>query len=118
MTKRDIRQLVVASYTRNRLDEKKVEKIANLLSKNDLKAYIRGLKLEEQKHKIYLALPTKTVYNKAKKEFEKVFEGKEIVFTEDPSLLWGLRVLDNDMLYEVSLAEKINQVAQSVEENY
>lgn len=118
MTKRDIRQLVIASYTKNRLDEKKVEKIAHLLSKNDLKAYIRGLKLEEQKHKIYLALPTKTVYNKARKEFEETFEGKEIIFTEDPSLLLGLKVLDDDMLYEVSLAEKINQLTKSVEENY
>lgn len=118
MTKRDIRQLVVASYTKDRLDDKKVEKIAGMLSKTDLKAYIRGLRLEEQKHKIYLALATKTIYNKARKEFEKAFEGKEIVFTEDPSLLLGMRVLDGDMLYEVSLSERLNQLTKSVEENY
>lgn len=118
MTQKDIRQLVQASYTKNQLDEKKVAKIASLLSKADLKAYVRSLKLEEKKHKVYLALATKTIYNKARKEFEKVFEGKEIVFTEDPSLLLGMRVLDNDMLYEVSLAEKLNQLTQSVEENY
>lgn len=118
MTQKDIKQLVLGSYTKNQLDERKVEKIASLLTKTELKTYIRLLKLEEKKHKIYLALATKTIYNKARKEFEKAFEGKEIVFTEDPSLLLGIRVLDNDMLYEVSLSDRLNQLAQTVAENY
>lgn len=118
MTTKQIRQLIQASYTKNTLDQKKVEKIAKLLSHSELKAYVRGLKLEEKKHKVYIALPSKTIYNKMRRDLENLYKGKEILFEEDPSLLLGIRILDADMLYELSLKDRINQLAQQTEENY
>ena len=118
MNSRQIRALVAASYTNEKLDSKKVERIAKLLHSTDLKAYIRGVKLEEKKHKVYIALPTKSIYNKKRKDLEKVYKGKEIIFEEDPSLLLGIRILDNDMLYEVSLSDRIKQLTDEAEENY
>ncbi len=118
MTTKNIKLLVLASYINNKLDEKAVEKIANLLSKKDLKAYIRGLTLEDKKHKIYLALPSKKLYNAKRKDLEKLFVGKDVLFQEDPSLLLGVRILDNDMVYEVSLSDRLNRIAQAVGEAY
>ena len=118
MTTKQIRLLVQASYTKNKLDNTKVEKIAKLLSKADLKSYIRGLKLEEKKHKVYIALASKTIYNKKRKELEQLYPGKEIIFEEDPSLLLGIRVLNEDMLYELSLSDRLTRITQGTEENY
>lgn len=118
MTTKQIRLLVKASYTNEKLDEKKVERIVKLLSRSELKAYVRGIKLEEKKHKVYIALPSKSIYNKKRKDLENLYKGKEIVFEEDPSLLLGIRILDNDMLYELSLSDSINRVSQEVSENY
>jgi len=118
MTTKDIKKLVLASYTKNKLDEKKVEKIAKLLSIADLKAYIRGLKLEEKKHKVYIALASKTIYNKKRKDLENLYKGKELVVEEDPSLLLGMRILDNDMLYDFSLKDRVNKITQETVDNY
>ena len=118
MTPKQIRLLVTASYKKNILDEKTVEKIAKLLPKSDLKAYIRALRLEEKKHKVYIALPTKAIYNKKRRDLENLYKGKEIVFEEDPTLLLGIRILDGDMLYELSLKDRINKLTQQAGENY
>jgi F0F1-type ATP synthase delta subunit len=118
MTTKEIKLLVQASYAKDKLDEKKVERITKLLSKKDLKAYVRGLTLEEKKHKVYIALPTKAIYNRKRKDLETLFTGKEIIFNEDPSLLLGIRILDNDMLYELSLSDRLNRLTQEVGENY
>ncbi len=118
MTQKDIRQLVEASYTKSRLDEKKVQKIAGFLSKAELKSYIRGLTLAEKKHKIYIALASKAIYNKKRKELEELFAGKEVVFREDPSLLLGMKVVDDDMVYELSLSDRLNKLTREVQDNY
>ena len=118
MNNKQIRLLVQASYTKDKLDEKKVEKVVKFLSRSGLKAYIRALKLEEKKHKVYIALPSKSVYNKQRLDLENLYKGKEIIFEEDPSLLLGIRVLDNDMLYELSLSDRINKLAQETKDNY
>ncbi|MDE2590552.1 MAG: hypothetical protein KGL95_12915, partial [Patescibacteria group bacterium] len=69
MTKKQIKTLVVESYTRDQLDENKVNRIAKVLSRKDLKTYIRGLKLEEKKRVVTVALPSASVYNNTKKIF-------------------------------------------------
>jgi len=116
MKKMHLSQLVTYSYTREKLDEKKVFAIANSLSRKDLKMYIRGLTLAEKKRKVYIAIPTKKLYNETKKIFEGIFEGKELILQEDPSLLLGARIVDNDIVYDMSLKESIATIANQIEE--
>lgn len=118
MTKRLLQQLVLASYTGKELDAKKVEEISERLSRQDLKAYIRALKLMEQQKKIYIAMPNASVYNTSKKTIESIFPDKELIFEEDPSLLLGVRVLDNDMVYEMSLKERLDSILDEVNQQY
>lgn len=118
MTKRLLEQLVLASYSGKGLDAKKVEEISERLDRQDLKAYIRALKLMEQKKKIYIAMPKASVYNTSKKTIENLFPDKEFVFEEDPSLLLGIRVLDNDMVYEMSLRERLDSILDEVNQQY
>lgn len=118
MKKKQINQLMLASYTKSALDEKKVTKIANSLSRKDLKVYIRGLKLAEKKKKIYVALPSASVYNTNKKIFINLFPGKQIEVEEDKLLMLGAKVMADDMVYDVSLKNRLDDFLASVEQNY
>lgn len=114
MTKKQISALVSASYTKNELDSKKVEKVASLLSRADLKKYIRALKLSEKSKTISLVLPDAKLYNSNKQNFESLFKDKKIVVEEDPSLLLGLKVIDNDMVYDLSLKNSLESFAKEL----
>ncbi len=118
MRKKQINQLVLASYTKNALDDKKVAKIANSLSRKDLKVYIRGLKLAEKKKKIYVALPSASVYNTSKKIFINLFPGRQIEIEEDKLLMLGGRVMADDMVYDFSLKNRLDDFLAAVEQNY
>ncbi len=118
MTKRLLQQLVLASYQDEDLDAHNVDEISKRLSTKDLKAYLRALKLMEQQKKIYIAMPSASVYNTSKKDLKKLFPKKELVFTEDPSLLLGMRLIDNDMVYDMNLKSRLENVIEEVEQQY
>lgn len=110
MTKKTISQLVEASYTQGVLDEKKVEKIVSHLSRAELKIYIRGLKLVEKSKTISLVLPDKNLYNKTLLQGVK----KQINVFEDKSLLLGAKIIDNDMVYDLSLKSSLDEFLQQL----
>lgn len=110
MSKKIINQLVLASYTKDTLDSKKVEKVVKLLSRSDLKLYIRGLKLAEKQKTITLVLPNEKFYNKSL--LGKTT--KRIIVRQDPSLLMGAKIIDNDMVYDVSLKNNLETFIQSL----
>ena len=110
MTKKDIAKLVTASYTKNVLDGGKVEKIAKYLSRNDLKQYIRGLKIAEKAKTISLVLPDAKLYNISLAAGTK----KRVKIVEDKTLLLGYKIIDNDMIYDMSLKETLEDFAQSL----
>ncbi|MDE2026122.1 MAG: hypothetical protein KGJ07_06515 [Patescibacteria group bacterium] len=118
MTKKQIKTLVVESYTRDQLDENKVNRIAKVLSRKDLKTYIRGLKLEEKKRVVTVALPSASVYNNTKKIFLDLFPGKTVSFQEDKLLMLGGKVQANDMVYDFSLRNKLENFISDLEQNY
>src|SRR5579859_6328479 len=105
MTKKIISQLVTASYTKDVLDNKKVERIIKLLSRADLKQYIRGLKLAEKSRTITLVLPDEKLYNKTLLGSTK----KRVKVVEDASLLLGVKIIDNDMVHDLSLKNNLEQ---------
>ncbi|HYK08845.1 MAG TPA: hypothetical protein VEW42_05090 [Candidatus Eisenbacteria bacterium] len=110
MTKKIISQLVEASYTKGQLDNKKVERVAKLLTRADLKKYIRGLKLVEKANTISLVLPDSKLYNKSLLGNVK----KQVKVLEDKSLLLGIKVIDNDTVYDMSLKSNIERFIQSL----
>lgn len=101
MSKKQIKQLAIQSYTKNNLDSKKIKLIASRLSRSDLRTYVKFLKTYENQKKVTVFMPMSVVKNG--KEFSKIFPNKKIIFETDPSLLVGLKVVDNDNVYELSL---------------
>lgn len=100
--KSSIQGLVLKSYNNNQLDQATVELIANKLTRRELKQYIRLLKQQEVKKQVFVTVP-KTLSSEERDMIQKLFVGKKILFKVDPGMISGIRIVDNDVEYEVSL---------------
>jgi hypothetical protein len=103
MNKTDLKKLAEISYTKDNLDEKKVDMIANNLKKTDLKIYIKNLKNIELKKTVIITVPGEGGITEIKNYFYKLYPGRKLVFNTDESLISGIRVVDYDNVYELSL---------------
>ena len=110
MLKKQIKKLAEASYTKGQLDSKKVKRVSNLLSRQDLKEYIKILKELENGKQVTVFVPRLYKNREIEKQLLDVFPGKRILFREDPSLIAGLRVEDNDLIYELSLENTLENL--------
>lgn len=115
MNKKKIDKLVIASYSDNLLNRKKVLKIATLLSRSDLKKYINGLKSTENKKNLIVLSP---MNDQALNKFEKLFPNKKIIFKKDPTLMLGMEIVDNDIVYEFTLKNSLDKIVSYIEQNY
>ena len=115
MNSKKINKLIAVSYKNNSLDRKKVNKIASLISKHDLKKYINGLKLEEKKKNLIISSP---IDNQDLIKFDKLFPNKKIIFKKDPSLMLGMRIVNNDIVYEFTLKNSLDKILNYIEQNY
>lgn len=112
-----IKQLVLASYTDGRLDPKKTEKISSLLSRANLKAYIKALKRFEDQSTLYIEIPFGK-QDDYKEIFANMFPDKNIIFISNPSLLLGLKIIDNDVIYDLSLKNNLVSLVQHLQHIY
>lgn len=103
MTKKQIKRLALASYTKEQLDAKKVKRVAKILSRQDLKEYIKILRELEKSKQVTVFVPRLYKSKEIEKKISDSFPGKKIIFQQDPSLMAGLRVENNDLVYELSL---------------
>jgi F0F1-type ATP synthase delta subunit len=120
MTKKYIKQIALASYTKNKLDSIKVKRIVHFLTRHDLKQYIRELKLLENEKSITVVTPfiNAATQNDVKKQFAKVFAGKKVIISTDPSLILGVKVINNDLIYDLSLQSTLNNLNVHIKEQY
>ena len=124
MNRKKIEKLVSVSYSNNFLDQKKVNEIATRICKTDLKKYINGLKLMEKKKSLIVSSPinnqdlSKSSTNSVLDKFEKLFPNKKIIFKKDPKLMLGVRIVDNDMVYEFTLKNSLDKILNYIEQNY
>ena len=115
MNSKKIDKLIEASYKENSLDQKKVNKITSLISKSDFKKYINGIKLIEKKKSLIIS---GLISNQDLKKFEKLFPNKKIILKKDPSLMLGVRVVDNDIVHEFTLKNSLDRIINYIEQNY
>ena len=112
---KQIKKLVIASYTKNSLDEKREAKIATYLSKSELREYIKALKAFERQNTVIVTLADaneKTVVE----DFSNLFKDKKIVIRKDKSLIAGVKIEDFDDVYEFNLKEKIDNIVSFINE--
>lgn len=117
MKEKQLKQLVQQSFTNNRLDRNVVESIAGRLLRKDLKRYLRILKLYKQRMSVTIAssaFPTKAM----QKKLASLFPNKDVRFVVDPSLVMGIKILDNDDLFEFNLKKTLNDLTTFISKTY
>lgn len=97
-----IQGLVVKSYKQDQLDASVVDLVANKLNRRQLKEYIKLLKQQESKKQVIVTVP-KSLTGEERDMIQKLFTGKKIYYTVDPTMISGIRIVDNDVEYEISL---------------
>jgi len=113
MDKKKIEKLIKISY--KNIDKKKVEEIGSLLNKADLKKYIERLKSAESENNLIISSP---IDNQYEKRFQKLFPNRKIVFIQDPSLILGVKIIDNDKIYDFTLKNSFEKIINYIEQNY
>ena len=103
MRKTDIKKVASASYTKQKLDSVKVKKVAKHLKREDLKVYIRELKDIESRKTVQITVPNEEGLMEIKKYFTKLYPDKKLLFGIDDTLIGGIRVVDYDNIYELSI---------------
>ncbi len=103
MTKNYIKKLALISYTRGRLDNEKISRITKSLKRGNLKVYIKNLKAIESRNRVTITVPDEQGLNEKRHYLSKIFPNKKLVFSIDSSLLTGIRIVDSDNEYELSL---------------
>jgi F0F1-type ATP synthase delta subunit len=114
MTRKIIKKLVLASYTNNNLDSKKVDKIAKLLNRQELKAYIKAIKNYEKGKSVTLLTPDSANNKTDVNELKKLFPDKKILLEQDKSLLAGIRIIDNDTIYDFNLKNTLQNLVSYI----
>lgn len=116
MNRRVLKQLVSESYSGNELDQGKVEKIAKVLKRRELKEYIKALKNRENQMKVTIAAANDIEID----EFllSELFPEKKIDFQKDPDLLLGVKITDNDLVYNFNLKSRLEKLIEKMKESY
>lgn len=119
MTKKQIEQLVLQSYAGNELSAKKVEKLVSGISRGDLKMYIRTLKNWERKNNIELIVPDEKYQKNIKLDMiKRLFPKKQIKYSVDSSLITGVRVISEDMIYDFNLKNTLEDIVEHIRKQY
>lgn len=117
MIKKQIKNLVLQSYTNDTLDEKKVYAIFGLLRRREFKQYLNKLKQYEKQKSLIVTvahIPTKDEQNKIK----AMFKDKKIIYIINPSLIVGTKIINDDLVYELSLKNVLEDLVSHVSKTY
>lgn len=122
MTNKQIAILAKRSFTKNNIDYKKVKSITRLLKRSELKKYIKILKSIEKKNTVYFSLPVESRDKISKDTLEylkRLFPQKNIEYIFDPSLMAGIKILDNDLVYDFSIKNTFKDLISHIKQvNY
>src|SRR5579872_2682018 len=99
MTNKQLKHLAMNSFQENSLDEQKANQIIARLKKKDARAYVRALRLHESQLAVNVSLPY-PADEKTKKSLQIRFPDKKMVYTIDKELLGGMKIIENDILYD------------------
>lgn len=107
--------LAKLSFTDNSLNQQKADIIVAKLKRKDARAYIRALRLHESYMSVNVLLPYPADQTLGKK-LQIHFPDKKIVYTIDKSVLAGMRIIENDILYDYSLEAKVDRLIKNMYE--
>lgn len=117
MNKKLIKKLADVSYANGELNSEIIQKIATYLKRKELKLYIKALKTEEKKRTIIIETSSEKSQTDESLAHE-IFKDKKIIFNTDPKILLGVRIIDNDNIYETTLQKTLSDIVGHVQNTY
>ena len=116
MKKRLLKQLVLESYDKGHLLEDKVLAIANQLDRKELKQFIGALKQSEKLRTVFVDMPFDGT-DEDMKSLQSLFPDKKIVLRTDKTLMAGMRIVNNDDIFEMNLKHNLDAIIEHVNED-
>ncbi len=113
MNKSFLKKVVQASFVNGVLDEANVSRITKSLSYSELKNYTTLLKRELAKLSVVVVSAT-SLTSEQQVETKTLYPGKSVSFKTDSTLLGGVRVIENDMIYENNIATTLHRLESHV----
>ena len=110
MTKKYLKLLAEKSFKGSYMSPEKIKRIAGLLKRRELKQYINYLKAIDGQKKVTVIVPKILSDKKNLQNLRRTYPGKRIVYLEDPSIILGVRIIDNDKIYELNLKDTLNSI--------
>lgn len=108
-----IKKLALESYNKTQLNVPRVQRISAILKRNELKYYIKALKQVESKKTITLVVPDEEIESVGVvvAKLRIAYPDKKILIKTDPSLIAGIKVINDDLIYEVSIKQMLEDLA-------
>lgn len=117
MTKKQIKQLVQKSYIKGVLDQNLALQIANKLKRGGLKKYIKELKNKEKAKTVVVEVPLEAK-DKIYQNLKNVFPEKQVVFRKNADIISGVRIINNDLIYDLNIKNNFDKILEYIEKSY
>jgi F0F1-type ATP synthase delta subunit len=111
--KKKLEELVQASYQDGKLDEVTVKRIADKLNRHMLKLYISLIKQAEKKKVVFVTTP-KPLSGTDREKLKSLFPKKKIIEEIDPSMIGGIKVVENDEAFDMDLNRTFHDIIRFV----
>lgn len=116
MTKIYLQKLVDLSYHKDKqINQSYAQTIASSLKRADLKKYLNALWAFEDKRTVTITSAI-TLSAGQQNDFAKEFLDKTIQYQVDPTLMVGIEVTDNDIVYNNNLKQRFTSLTQHLGE--
>lgn len=116
MDKKQIAKLAEISYIDNKLNADRVEKIISHLDKGELREYLKALRKQEQKLVVYIDYALELSEDN-KKKFENLYPDKIVIFRNNPDLVMGIRITEDDMVYNFNMDNALGQIREYLDKS-
>ncbi len=119
MTTKKIRKIAQNSFINGKLDKKVIAKVTRTFTRREFKTYVRALRIITKKRVVKVYVPNKRlVTREIKNSLLNFFQEKELDFIEEPEILAGIRIVDNDMIYELNLRDSLENMINYLRKSY
>jgi len=120
MNNKKIELIVKRSFIRDNLNEVFVKRVSRKLKRSELKEYLKQIKTTLNKKIVKVYIPDAQEFNSPAlyNTFRKIYPMKKIMIEIDPKLMLGIRIENEDNVYELSLQNTFDDLLDFVKERY
>lgn len=115
MKKEEIELLALKSYTKGKLDLKKVNKFTITMKRKEIRMYIDFLKRIEAQDTVIIEVSDMESFSKELfGKIRKLYPEKKIIARENKELMAGIRITNNDLIYDFNFENVLYELTSTI----